>query len=251
MIPPNIHSEIERNATNEFSRENIVKVSTDELIGPLNEVEKKYAPRWLYVAGDHHIAEISPRVSVIGARHPSERGLKNAQNLVERLVKRNVVIVSGLASGIDTIAHKTAISNGGKTIAVLGTPLDQCYPKENYSLQKEIIQNHLAISQFPLGYPIRPKNFPIRNRTMALISDASIIVEAGETSGSLHQGWEALRLGRPLLIIDTIVKNRELEWPREMIKYGAKILSIKGTESLFEILPPSGNKVNIDAALYA
>jgi len=251
MMPLNIYSRSKRNIANEFYRENIVKVSVEELIGPLNEIEKKYAPSWLYIAGNRRIAEISPRVSVIGSRHPSEEGLKNSQNLVERLVKRNVVIVSGLALGIDTIAHKTAISNGGKTIAVLGTPLNQFYPKENYNLQKEIIRNHLAISQFPSGYPIRPKNFPIRNRTMALISNASIIVEAGDTSGSLHQGWEALRLGRPLLIIDTILNNKKLKWPHEMIKYGAKTLSIKEIESLLDILPPFGTKVDISVTLYA
>lgn len=225
---------------NEDFRAKITKVSVEELIGPLNEIEKKYAPVWLCTAGDSNIAKISPRVSIIGSRHPSEEGLKNAKNLVSHLVKQNVVIVSGLALGIDTIAHKTAISKGGKTIAVLGTSIDQCYPRENYDLQKEIIQNHLAISQFQSGYPIQRKNFPIRNRTMALISNASIIVEAGETSGSLSQGWEALRLGRPLFIFDAILNDKRMKWPQKMLKYGAMVLSIKDTNPLLETIPPSG-----------
>ena len=233
-----------------FSHKNILKFPSEELIGPFNEIEKKYAPSWLYTAGNLKIAKSIPRVSVIGSRYPSTEGLKNAENLVKFLVKRGVVIVSGLASGIDTIAHKTAISQDGKTIAVLGTPIDQCYPKENCDLQEEIINNHLAISQFQSGHPIQPKNFPIRNRTMALISNATVIVEAGDTSGSLHQGWEALRLGRPLLIIDTIVNNRKLKWPNEMIKYGAKVLSIKDVESLLEVLPPIGTEMNINVTLH-
>lgn len=226
-----------------------MKVATEDLIGPLNEIEKKYAPRFLYIEGDRRIAEISPSVSVVGSRHPSEEGLKNAQKIVGYLAKRKVVVVSGLASGIDTMSHRTAIDNGGKTIAVLGTSLDRCYPKENYGLQMEIMRNHLAISQFPPGSAIQPRNFPMRNRTMALISDASIIVEAGDTSGSLHQGWEALRLGRPLMIVDTILDDKKLKWPGEMIKYGAIILSTKRIESLLENLPASGTKADINAAI--
>lgn len=228
------------------------KINVEKLLRPLNEVEKKYAPRYLYTAGDINIAKLSPKVSIIGSRHPSEEGLNNAKALVEYLLKLDAVIVSGLALGIDTIAHKTAIDNGGKTIAVLGTPLDEFYPKENCLLQKEIMKNYLAISQFSPGYPIRRENFPIRNRVMALISDASIIVEAGETSGSLSQGWEALRLGRQLFILENILENKKLKWPYKMVSYGARIISMRnGTKKrLFEALPPSGSEgVNVSAAI--
>ncbi|MGI0074658.1 MAG: DNA-processing protein DprA, partial [Nitrosotalea sp.] len=109
----------------------------------------------------------------------------------------------------------------GRTIAVIGTPLNKVYPKENLKLQEEIMKNHLVISQYPVGHKTTPKDFVLRNRTMALISDASIIVEAGETSGSLYQGWETLRLGRPLFICKIVVNNPELEWPKKMIEYGA------------------------------
>ena len=83
------------------------------------------------------------------------------------------------------------------------------------------MKNHLVISQYPVGSPITRKNFVLRNRTMALISDATVIVEAGESSGSLHQGWETLRIGRPLFICKDIVGNEELKWPKDMMKYGA------------------------------
>ncbi len=172
----------------------------EELIGPLNDVEKKYAPKQLYVVGQLPIPLSSPRVSVIGARKASSKGLNAASIIAKFFAKHNVTVVSGLAEGIDSAAHKGAIEANGHTIAVLGTPLNKFYPYKNQQLQEYIMQKHLAISQFPIGYPIMPKNFVIRNRTMALISDATIIIEAGNSSGSLHQGWEALRLGRPLFI---------------------------------------------------
>jgi DNA processing protein len=145
------------------------------------------------------------------------------------------VVVSGLAEGIDTAAHTATIENGGQTIAVLGTPLNRVYPRKNLQLQQTIMANHLAVSQFPSGYPVQPKNFVIRNRTMALISNASIIVEAGETSGSLHQGWEALRLGRPLFMWKPLVGESGLSWPKRMMRYGA--LELNDPKRIFEVLP--------------
>ena len=157
-------------------------------MGPLNDVETKYAPARLYTAGPMPVPLPRPRAAIIGSRRASEKGLDVAAKIATTLVKKAVIIVSGLAEGIDTAAHRAAIKAGGRTVAVLGTPLDRTYPKKNESLQNEIMRDHLAVSQFPVGYPVQPQNFVIRNRTMALIANASIIVEAGETSGSLHQG---------------------------------------------------------------
>lgn len=209
--------------------------SLEELLGPLNDVEKKYAPKKLYVVGDMPIPLPSPRSAIIGSREASLEGLKAARDIARTLVRNGVVVVSGLAKGIDTSAHKTAIEEGGHTIAVLGTPLDHVYPKENFQLQDVIMRHHLAISQFPVGHPTRPGNFVIRNRTMALISDASIIVEAGDSSGSLHQGWEALRLGRPLFIWKSIMNEASLDWPKKMIEYGA--MELTDPEEVLDFLP--------------
>ena len=96
----------------------------DELIGPLNDVEKKYAPKRLYVAGQLSIPLPSPRVAVIGSRKASPKGLSAASNIAKVLAKNNVIVVSGFAQGIDSAAHKSAIEANGHTIAVLGTPLD-------------------------------------------------------------------------------------------------------------------------------
>lgn len=222
---------------NKISELGIEKVTPDELIGPLNDIEKKFAPPYLFLKGNRKLIDAHPRVSIIGTRHPSEGGINNANTLSKLLVKNEAVIVSGLALGIDTVAHRTAIENGGKTIAVLGTPLDKYYPKQNSDLQDEIARNNLVISQFSLGSAIQIKNFPMRNRTMALLSHVSIIVEAGEGSGTIHQGWEALRLGRPLFILEDIVKNKNLKWPYKLIEYGAEILPISKTRVVLESLP--------------
>ena len=99
------------------------------------------------------------------------------------------------------------------------------------------MQEHLAVSQFAPGVPSRPGNFPMRNRTMALLSDATVIVEAGEKSGSLHQGWEALRPGRPLFLLESLLRDSALSWAREMEGYGAQALVLENLELLFELLP--------------
>ena len=104
---------------------------------------------------------------------------------------------------------------GGRTIAVLGTPIDQFYPAENEALQKKIATEQLVVSQFSSGYPITPKNFPLRNRVMALLTDATVIVEAGEKSGTVHQGWEALQLGRLLFLLESVAQDKSLTWPAE------------------------------------
>lgn len=213
------------------------KTTPEELLGPLNEVERKNAPRSLYVAGDVGLCRGCARVSVIGTREVSPAGLKRTQDLVGMLVDRGVVIVSGLARGVDTCAHRAAIQAGGRTIAVIGTPLGSSYPRENEELQRTIMAEQLAISQFPDGTPAERKNFAIRNKTMALVSHATVIVEAGSGSGTLHHGWEALRLGRPLFLLESLVKRPDLKWPGEMVGYGAQVLTRGNTDVLFECLP--------------
>jgi DNA processing protein len=148
-----------------------------------------------------------------------------------------MVVVSGLAAGIDRAAHEAAIEAGGRTIAVIGTPLDEIYPKANAGLQARIAREHLLVSQFAPGYPVTPKNFPIRNRTMALLADATVIVEAGEKSGTVGQGWEALRLGRRLFLLESVVTDSNLSWPKELIAYGAEVLARENLDEALADLP--------------
>ena len=209
----------------------------EDLLGPLNPVEQKNAPKRLYTSGWLGLMERGPRVSVVGSRKASSLGLRRAASLSRRLVERGIVVVSGLAEGIDSVAHETAIARGGWTVAVLGTPLGQVYPAKNHELQRRIMEKHLAISQFRDGGAIRKSSFPRRNRTMALISDATVIVEATDKSGSLHQGWEALRLGRLLLILKAVADDRQLSWPTEMRRYGAQVLVETDLDDLQAMLP--------------
>jgi len=222
-------------------------LTPEELLGPLNDVEIKYAPRILYIEGDTSLLKTSPRVAVIGTRRPSVKGRMRAVRLTRLLVQNDSIIVSGIAEGIDTIAHRTAIEYSGRTIAVLGTALDQVYPAKNRSLQQEIMQKHLAITQFPSGWHIQRKNFPMRNRTMALIVDASIIIEAGEGSGTLSQGWEMLRLGKALYILKSVCEDLSLSWPRKMIDYGA--IPLSDPEILLNDLPSSHDQDMFNVAL--
>ena len=190
----------------------------------LNETEERNAPPRVWTAGTMRIPVPGPRVAIVGTRQATPESLAEARDIARVLVRENVVIVSGLAKGIDTAAHRSAIESGGKTIAVLGTPLDRTYPAENQALQAEIIKHHLAVSQFKVGSGVYRSNFVRRNRVMALIADASVIVQAGESSGSISQGYEAIRLGRPLFIWKKLFDS-ELSWPKEMVKFGAKRLS--------------------------
>jgi len=203
----------------------------------LNEYEARYAAMRLYVVGRIPIPLPVPRVSVVGTREPSHEGIEFAKRLVENLVREKVIVVSGLARGIDTVAHRTAIEEGGRTIAVLGTPLNVFYPPENKELQLRLMREHMVISQFPLGSPVTRKNFVIRNRTMALLSDATVIVEAGENTGVISQAWESIRLGRPLFVT-SIIESRNPSWLSELRRYGAEVLSDPDSlDDLLDLLP--------------
>ncbi len=220
-------------------------VTPVELLGPLNDVELKYAPKRLYVAGRRVVLNAGPRVAIVGSRRASRAGLLAAASLARTLVRHGATVVSGLAEGIDTAAHQAAIQAGGRTIAVLGTPLDRVFPARNRDLQDLIQREHLALSQFGPGHPVLPKNFILRNRTMALVAHASVIVEAGNTSGALSQGWETLRLGHPLFLQRTVVDDPRLTWPRKMLDYGAVIL---GRPSDLLAVLPSRAGIDLDVA---
>jgi DNA processing protein len=211
--------------------------SLQETIGVLNEFEKKHVPQKIYYSGNLDLLRSGGRVSVVGSRKPTPNGVKRAQIVSKRLVENGITIVSGLAEGIDTVAHEAALKYNGSTIAVLGTPLNKPYPKSNLGLFKTLTDHQLVVSQFPSKSPFQPKNFPIRNRTMALISHATIVIEASEKSGTVHQGWEALRLGRPLYLLESLITERNLIWPQEMMKYGAQLLTQDNFEELFYTIP--------------
>lgn len=150
--------------------------------GAFSAQERCYTPKELYWRGDISLLEKGLKISVAGSRNMTPQGERDAVCIARTLVDHKVIFVSGLAERIDTTAHMTAIASGGKTIAVLGTPLEVSFPAANRQLQEQIMRDHLAISQFEKCTPVGKQNFPIRNRTMALITEATIIVEAFENS---------------------------------------------------------------------
>jgi DNA processing protein len=214
----------------------VVRTPAD-VLGPLNDVEARNAPARLYLAGDLALLDARSRVSIVGSRNASAAGLGRASTYARILTEGGAVVVSGLAEGIDTSAHTGAIAAGGRTIAVLGTGLRRVYPSSNRELQSRVAREHLVITQFPPDTPPSRRNFPMRNRTMALLTNATIIVEAGASSGTLHQGWEALRLGRLLFLDETVAADPDLEWPDAMIRYGAQVLSLENIGRVVEELP--------------
>lgn len=128
-----------------------------------------------------------------------------------------MTVVSGLAKGVDTAALGSAISNGGRVAAVIGTPLDKAYPAENAHLQQQIYTHHLLLSPFKEGERIFRSNFPVRNRVMAAVTDATVIIEASDTSGTLHQAAECVRLGHWLFIAKSVVEDPSLSWPARFL----------------------------------
>jgi DNA processing protein len=212
-----------------------VETTPRELLGPLNEVEGKHAPERLFAAGDVSLLRQGARVAIVGSRQASSAGLRRARKLAAQLAREGVVVVSGLAEGIDAAAHEAALGAGGRTIAVLGTPLDRTYPRQHEALQRRIMAEHLAITPFASGAPVLRRNFPYRNLLMALISDATVIVEASDSSGALSQGWEALRLGRLLFVLKSSVEAPDLAWPKKMLQYGAQVLTT--ASSVTRLLP--------------
>ncbi|MBY3590628.1 DNA-protecting protein DprA [Rhizobium bangladeshense] len=171
----------------------------------------------VYLSGDISLLK-RKCVSVIGARDVSDEGARRSRKIAALLASSGIVVTSGLARGVDIAAHNGAMDNGGRTVAVIGTPLQKCYPAEHAEIQEEIYANHLLVSQFSAGTRTFPSDFPKRNRLMAALTDASIIVEASDSSGTLHQAAECVRLNRWLFIMQSVAENPNLEWPSNFLK---------------------------------
>jgi DNA processing protein len=172
----------------------------------------------VFVSGD--ITLLKQRcISVVGARKVSPEGAARARRLARELAASGVVVVSGLAEGVDTEAMTAAIGEGGRVVGVIGTPLDKAYPRGNERLQEQVYRDHLLVSPFGHGSKVYKTNFPLRNRLMAALSDATVVIEASDTSGTLHQAAECQRLGRWLFIARSVANDASLEWPKKFLAY--------------------------------
>lgn len=169
-------------------------------------------PPLLFVAGELRAGD-TRAVAVIGSRKASEDGLAAARAIAEHLVEQGFTVLSGLAAGIDTAAHTSALDRGGRTVAVIGTGLRNAYPPQNEELQRRIGRECAVVSQFWPDDPPRRRSFPMRNAVMSGMALATVIVEATHTSGARVQSRFALAQGRPVFLLETLL---EQVWARQL-----------------------------------
>jgi len=218
----------------------LVHISTlDNLIAGIRSITPEQQTRLqpdsrLWCVGDASLLH-RKCVAIVGTRGVSPEGAARSRRLGRELAGAGVVVVSGLAKGVDTEALSAAIEAGGRVVAVIGTPIDRAYPAENKHLQERIYREHLLVSQFAPGERVFPTNFPERNKLMAALSDATAITEAGDTSGTLHQAAECGRLGRWLFIAQSVVDDPLLQWPKRFLGQ-PKVDSFSATEDILKAI---------------
>jgi DNA processing protein len=192
-------------------------------------------PAVLWIRGD--VTQLArPGIAVVGTRQPSPYGAGMAELLSRDLANRRLVILSGMARGVDTAAHKGAIEAGGKTVAVWGTGIDVIYPKENKKLAESIVATGgTIVSEYPLGTFPAPQNFPIRNRILSGMSIGVLVIEAAEYSGTRITARCAMEQNRDVFAVPGNVTNKNAWGPNTLIKQGAKLTAT--WEDIWEDLP--------------
>ncbi|NYF51708.1 DNA-processing protein DprA [Tunturiibacter gelidoferens] len=192
-------------------------------------------PSTLWIRGDLSLLA-RPGIAVVGTRQPSPYGAGMAELLSRDLANRRMVILSGMARGVDTAAHKGAIEAGGKTVAVWGTGIDVIYPKENKKLAEQIVATGgTIVSEYPLGTFPAPQNFPIRNRILSGMSVGVLVIEAAEYSGTRITARCAMEQNRDVYAVPGNVTNKNAWGPNTLIKQGAKLTAT--WEDIWEDLP--------------
>jgi len=191
-------------------------------------------PVMLYVRGDMQVLN-APSLSIVGTRRPTVYGSQMAERMGRDLAARGLTIVSGLARGIDAIAHQGATAVGGRAIGVLGTGIDVCYPKENKKLYEKVLERGAIVSEFPTGSHPAPENFPVRNRIIAGMPLGVVIVEGKQYSGSLITARLAMEFGREVFGVPGNVTQEVSFAPNLLIKQGAKLVT--NAEDVIEELP--------------
>ena len=190
-------------------------------------------PVGIYVKGTLPEEELD-KVSVVGARRCSRYGAGVSFQIAKDLAKANIVVVSGMAKGIDTMAHQGALEGGGKTIAVLGCGVDVCYPAENLDLMHKITENGCLISEYPPGTEPAPHHFPNRNRIISGLSKILIVTEAGKKSGTLITADLALESGREVFVVPGNITSALSEGTNNLLQQGCPPL-LASSDVLFEL----------------
>lgn len=204
---------------------------TDEIIKRGSEdyppllMQTEQAPRFLYIRGRKSLLFEKRTVALVGSRNASSKAQDNTARLAKILGANGITVISGLAKGIDVAGHVSALRNGFNTIAVIGTNLNQYYPKENENVQREIEKRGLVVSQFSPANRTERWFFPLRNGVMSGLSLATVIMEAGETSGALKQADFALKQDRQVLIPASAFNIPNVTWPRRYVERGAQVVN--------------------------
>lgn len=201
---------------------------------PQNLLQIYDPPVLFYVRGNPQILN-HPSISIVGTRRPTLYGTQMAERLGRDLAARGIVIVSGMARGIDAIGHQGALAANGPVIGVLGTGIDVCYPKENKKLFEKVLERGAILSEFPMHTHPAPENFPIRNRIVAGMPLGVVIVEGAEYSGSLITARLAMEFGREVFGVPGNVTQAVSFAPNQLIKQGAKLVT--NAEDVIEELP--------------
>lgn len=191
-------------------------------------------PLALFYEGNIDFLEY-PSIAMVGARLATPYASQVLYQLIPKLVLENLVIVSGLAKGVDRLSHELAILAGGKTIGVIGCGLDRCYPKEVSNLFQEMKQKQLVLSEYPLGTPIKKHHFPMRNRIIAGLTQGTCVIEAKERSGSLITAQLALDNGKEVFAIPGEILSGQSSGCHRLIQDGAKC--VYRMEDILEELP--------------
>jgi DNA processing protein len=199
----------------------LIAFDSEDYPPPLKQIPD--APLLLYVRGDVKVLS-QYAVAMVGTRRPSAYGSSVAHRLANDLAQRQLVVVSGLARGVDSASHRGALEAKGKTVAVLGSGIDVIYPRENKRLAEEIAKSGAVISEFRLGTAPTPENFPIRNRIISGLSLGVVVVEAAEYSGSLITARLALEQNREVFAVPGNITSAQSFGPNHLIKQGAKLV---------------------------
>ncbi|NBD22481.1 DNA-protecting protein DprA [Paenibacillus sp. T1] len=182
-------------------------------------------PPWvLYAIGRLELLQ-RHSIAIVGTRGPTSYGRKTASSLGEKLSQKGITVVSGLARGVDAMAHEGALNGAGSTIAVLGTPVDRVYPAENRFLYGRIAERGLVVSEVPPGTPLHPGLFPLRNRIIAGLSLGTVVVEAAERSGSLITADQALEMSRDVFAVPGPISSPKSAGTNGLIRQGAKLVA--------------------------
>jgi DNA processing protein len=220
LHPDIIHDQIRQYQTNEIT---VITILDKEYPPLLKEI---YQPPWaLFAKGDISLLEKVPKLAVVGSRQATQYGKNAIQLIFPGLIDNGVLIVSGLARGIDALAHENAIKIGGKTIAVIAGGFYHIYPKENMNLALEMMKNQLVLSEYPPDTKPLRWHFPSRNRIISGLSKGTLIIEAKRKSGSLITANFAVNEGRDVFSLPGSIFNPYSTGANELIQQGAKLVT--------------------------